>query len=133
MVTTVERSYIGHLKDPPRWSPLTQLGVEVDEDDEEQPMVILSQTPVASMVVLTVVAFTPSPTLGDKEREAAVTPFEPVWKLGHPTSILPRTVVLECVWGGFIRASDGILQVLGATDHDWRALECTRSTGTSGT
>ena len=31
--------------------------------------------------------------------------------------------------GGFIRASNGILQVLGATDHDWRALECIRSNG----
>ena len=91
--------------------PLTQLGVEVDEAEEEQPMVVLSQTPVAPMVVLAAVAFTPSPTLGDKERETAVTPFDPVWKPGHPTSILPRTVVFECVGGthsGFRRHSSSL-------------------------
>ena len=44
--------------------PLSELGVEVDEDDEGRPMAALSKTPAASMVVLAAVAFTPSTTSG---------------------------------------------------------------------
>ena len=41
----------------------------------------------------------------------------------------PTAVVLGCGWGKSIWASEGILEVPGATDHDWRALECTRLKG----
>ena len=38
-------------------------------------------------------------------------------------------VVLGCGGGESIRASGGIFEVLGATDHDWRAMECTKHNG----
>ena len=80
--------------------PLSQLGVEVDEDDEGRSMAALSKTPVASMVVLAAVAFTPSTTQGVEEEVTAVVPMEPIWKPGQPTSTLPRTVVFEYRRGG---------------------------------
>ena len=41
--------------------------------------------------------------------------------------MLPKAVVIGCVGGNSIRALDGVIEFTGVTDHDWRALECTRA------
>ena len=41
----------------------------------------------------------------------------------------PKTVVIGCGGGNSIRALDDIFKFTGVTDHDWRALECTRANG----
>ena len=42
----------------------------------------------------------------------------------------PKAVVIGCGGGGgSIRALDNIFEFTGVTDHDWRALECTRASG----
>ena len=41
----------------------------------------------------------------------------------------PVAVVLCCGGGGGLMAAKGLVAVKGATDHDWRALECVRANG----
>ena len=43
--------------------------------------------------------------------------------------ILPKAMVIGCGWGGSIRALSDIFEFTGITDHDWRAMECTRVNG----
>ena len=45
--------------------------------------------------------------------------------------ILPKAVVIGCGGWNSIRALSDILEFAGITDHDWRALECTRTNGTA--
>ena len=41
--------------------------------------------------------------------------------------MLPRAVVIGCGGGSSIRALHDICEFTGVTEHDWRALECTRA------
>ena len=43
--------------------------------------------------------------------------------------ILPKAMVIGCGWGSSIRALSDIFEFTGITDHDWRAMECTRVNG----
>ena len=43
--------------------------------------------------------------------------------------MLPKAVVTGCGEGSSTRALDDVFELTGVTDHDWRALECTRANG----
>ena len=45
------------------------------------------------------------------------------------TPMLSNAVVIGCWGGSSILALDDIFKFTGITDHDWRALECTRANG----
>ena len=66
------------------------------------------------------VIFTPGRAAGADIERAATIPA---------TEEYPVAVVLCCRGGGGLMVANGLVAVKGATDHDWRALECVRANG----
>ena len=107
--------------------PLTVLG-STREDDKDHVVASLAIARVISPAAFAAVAL--SPEVNDKSTNAAYYAASDADTWTTSTKPAPLTaVVLGCGGGESIRASGGIFEVLGATDHDWRAMECTKHNG----
>ena len=106
--------------------PLSVLG-STREDGKGHVVASLAIAPVISPAAFAAVALTP--VVNDTSPNAAyyvLIVFDADARTTVTKPAPPTAVALGCGGGESIPASEGILEVLGATDHDWRALECTR-------
>ena len=88
----------------------------------------LAIAPVISPVTFAAVALTPEVN-GTSPNAACYAAFDADTRITGTAPAPATAVVLGYGGGESIRAPEGILEVLRATDNDWRALECTRHNG----